>query len=423
MLSAVRVLTGVAVAGVLMGSRLIAQAPITPPAAAPLTYRAAVARALALNPTIRAARSRRAVDLASRDVAAERLNPEFRAEFAKETPKEAYTFALPLETGGKRAGRIAVANAAIATGDATLNAVIAQVEADVRRAYFDRVSAEQRQALLNDMRALAARVRDAAQTRFDAGESPRLEVVQAQLALADAENQATAAGGQVSAARARLNALLGYPLEATTPVDLTLDAGPALPLDAALARARQGSTDLAVLDRQIDEQRARIVLARAMQRPDVTPEATLTHRAEPEFTYGWRAAVSISVPIFTTHTAGVAVEQATLAELTSEREAAVARISAAVAAASALADAARQTYVRYRDDLVPQALEVERMADDAYRLGQSNLAAYLQALQSTRDVRLRALQAGADLETALADLEQAMGAPLLTGSGAAVTTP
>ena len=36
----------------------------------------------------------------------------------------------------------------------------------------------------------------------------------------------------------------------------------------------------------------------------------------------------------------------------------------------------------------------------------------LEALQATRDVRMRALQAEADLQLALSDLERAMGAPL-----------
>jgi cobalt-zinc-cadmium efflux system outer membrane protein len=416
---AVRLFALAIVASLVAGGRLLAQGADAP--ATPLTYRAAVARALDVNPAIRAARARRAVDVAERDVAAERLNPEFRAEFEKETPKESYTLSLPWETGGKRASRVAVASAVIAAGGAELNAAIAQVESDVRRAFFERVVAERRQALLNDMLALARRVHDAAQARFDAGDAARLEVVQAQLALADAENQATAAGGTVAAARARLNALLGYQLDAATPVDPALDVGPALPLDEALARARRNSTAIAVLDRQIDAQRARIALARAMQRPDVTPEATLTHRAAPDFTYGWRAAVAVSIPLFTTHKAGVAVEQATLTELTIEREAAVARMAGAVAAASAQADAQRQQYLRYHDDLVPQALEVERMADDAYRLGQTNLAAYLQALQSTRDVRLRSLEAAAALETALADLEQAMGAPLESTAPSPIT--
>ena len=77
--------------------------------------------------------------------------------------------------------------------------------------------------------------------------------------------------------------------------------------------------------------------------------------------------------------------------------------------AAAIADAQRQQYLRYRDEILPQALEVERMAEDSYRLGQTGIAAYLQALQSSRDVRLRAIQSAADLQNALADLERAVG--------------
>jgi outer membrane protein, heavy metal efflux system len=394
--------------GVLAAAQAGAQAP--PPDR--LTYQAAIQRALAANPTIMAARLRRSVNLASRDVAAERLNPEFRAELAKETPKEAYTLAVPWETGGKRARRIAVADAVIVTGDAELNATIAEVQAAVRRAYFDRSMAESRQALLTEMQTLAERARDAAQARFDTGDAPRLEVLQAALALADAQNQAIGAAGLVIATRATLNALLGYPLDAPTLIDGTMDAGPVIGADAALARARLGNAELAVFDRRIQEQRARLALAQALRQPDLVPEATLTRRAEPEFSFGWRAALAVTIPVFTTHKAGVIVEQSTLTQLTAERDAALVRLSGEVASAAAVAEAQRQQYVRYRDQIIPQALDVERMAEDAYRLGQTNIAAYLQALQSTRDVRLRALQAAADLQNALADLERAIGAPL-----------
>ncbi len=385
---------------------------VSPPPAQPLTYIAAVERALSANPTIAAARLRRSIGIASRDVAAERLNPEFRAEFAKETPKDAYTLAFPWESGGKRGRRIAVADAVIATGEAELNATIADVYAQVRRAFFDRYVAESRQQLLADVQILAQRARDAAQARVDAGDAPRLEVLQADLVLEDAQNQAVAVGGAVTAARVLLNALLGYPLDAATPIDLTFDVAPTIGADAALARARQANAQLLVLDRRIAEQQARVALAHALRQPDLTPEATLTHRAEPEFTYGWRAAVAVTVPLLTTHKAGVAVEDAALAQLTSERTAVVARVTGEVTAAAAVAEAQRAQYTRYRDQILPQALDVERMAEDSYRLGQTNIAAYLQALQSTRDVRLRALQAVADLQNALAELERAIGAPV-----------
>src|SRR6185503_10290907 len=249
--------------------------------AAALSYRAALSRALSANPRIIAARLRRPIGIASRDVAAERLNPEVRVEASKETPKEGYTLAVPLELSGKRARRIAVADAAIKSGEAELNVAIAEVQADVRRAFIARVIAENRLALLSDMQTLARRARDAAQARFDAGGVPRLEVVQAQLALADAENQATAARGTVDATRATLNAVLAFPLDAPTPVETSLDIEPALSVETVVARARQSSAELLAIDRRIDEQRARLALAHALRTPDVTPEAALTRRAEP----------------------------------------------------------------------------------------------------------------------------------------------
>src|SRR3954452_20245409 len=135
---------------------------------APLTLQTALTRALASNPRLIAVRLRRSVNLASRDVAAERLNPEFRAEFAKETPKEGYTLAVPWEPAGKRGKRIAVSDAAIATGDAEVSQTIAEVQADVRHAFVARFAAESRRNLLEEMQGLAQRARDAAQARFDA---------------------------------------------------------------------------------------------------------------------------------------------------------------------------------------------------------------------------------------------------------------
>jgi cobalt-zinc-cadmium efflux system outer membrane protein len=106
------------------------------------------------------------------------------------------------------------------------------------------------------------------------------------------------------------------------------------------------------------------------------------------------------------------VEQATLDHLMAQRQAAVLRITGDVTAASAAARAQRSTYVRYRDVILPQAQQVEQLAQDSYQLGQTGISALLQALQASRDLRLRALDAVSQLQIALADLERAVGAPL-----------
>lgn len=377
-----------------------------------LTLDAAIERALVANPTIAAARLRGPINAASLAVARERLNPEATVEIAKETPRQAFGLAVPLELGGKRAKRIAVSEATIRAGEADIAATIAQVRNDVRRAYYGAVVADARLMLMDEMRGLAGRVRDTARQRFEAGDAPRLEVMQAQLTLASAENEATAARANVVAARAQLNALLGQPLETVTTLSSAADAGAPMTTAAAMTLALTASTELTVLDRQIETQRARIALARALRVPDVIPTATLTHAAQPEFTYGWRAGVAVTLPVFTSHRAGVLVEQTTLDQLTAQRQATLVRISGTVTAAAVTVQAQRQLYVRYRDEIIPQALQVERLAHEAYQLGQTGLATLLPALQATRDVRLRALDAVSQLQNALADLERAIGAAL-----------
>ncbi len=382
------------------------------PSPEPLTLEAAMARALAANPAIAAARFRSIVSAAEVDVARERLNPEARFELERETPKQSFSVAVPLELGGRRGRRIAVGEAAVRTSQAEMALAIAELRTSVRRAYFGRLIAEARLVLFEELQALARRARDAAQQRFDAGGAPRLELLQAELALAESDNQANGARGAVAAGRALLNALLGLPLEAATPLASTLDGGAPTAAEAAIISAKSASAELALMDRRIEQQRTRIALARALQTPDVTPEGTITHGNEPEFSTGWRAAVAVTIPLFTRHRAGVYLEEALLAQLTVERDAALARITGGVTSAAVLADAQRQQYLRYRDQIIPQALEVERMAEDSYRLGQTGISAFLQALQTSRDVRLRSLQAAADFQTALADLESAIGAPL-----------
>ncbi len=377
----------------------------------PLSLDAAVERALSSNPSIAAARLRRAVASREVDVARERPNPEARVEFEREAPHRTYALAIPIETGGKRARRIAVGEAAISVSEAEAVQVVAEVRSSVRRAYFARLIAESRLTLLEELQALALRARDAAQQRFDAGSAPRLEVLQAELQRSDIELQVTASRGEIVAARAALNSLLALPLDAATPLATPLDAAAPVTAGAAVARARSASADLAWLDRRLDEQRARIALAVAMRQPDLTSEAAVT-RGQPEFGTGWRAAVSVAVPIFTRHRAGVLLEEATLAQLTSERDALLARLAGEVTAAAVVADARHQQYLRYRDAVIPQASEVERVAEDSYKLGQTGITSYLQALQATRDVRLRSMQAAADFHSALADLERAIGAPL-----------
>ncbi|MEA2562231.1 MAG: outer membrane protein heavy metal efflux system [Acidobacteriota bacterium] len=369
--------------------------------------------ALAASPALAAAHLGRQEAQARRDVARLRPNPDLTVERTNDLPRDAASLALPIERGGKRRSRIALAEAQAQSGEAELARLTAETRNQVRRAYFTLAAEQRRAAETAELQRLAENARDAALIRFELGDVPRLDVLQAELSAVQAANETDKALGQMSGARAGLNALLGRPLDSPIVVSTGLDSGTAPPLlDTAIHLALAKSTELAVLDLGIAEQQAQIELARAEAVRDLTAEAGVLHDAPPDFTWGWRAALTITLPIFSRGKEQVRLEEATLARLQAERDAAAARVRGEVASAAAAAETQRQALLRFRDEVLPRAAEVERMAEDSYRSGQTDLTALLQSLQAIHDLRLQAVQAGNDYQNALADLERAIGAPL-----------
>jgi cobalt-zinc-cadmium efflux system outer membrane protein len=382
------------------------------PAEAPLTLRRAVDLALAASPDLAAARLQVEASRARVDVARLQPNPELTFEESLETPKDAVTLAKTVETAGKRRRRVALAEAGAASGEAELARAAADVRNRVRRAFYSLLAAERRLAETEAERSLAERTLDVARERFDSGDVPRLDVLQAELATAQADTERQSAEGLLAATRAGLNTLLARPPAAPIAVSGGLEEGTVPVPDTAAEIALTASTELAALDLGIVEQTARLALARAEQVPDPTVQGSVTHRAEPEFDWGWRAALTIPLPLSRRRGSAARVEERTLAALQAAREARAAEIRGEVYAAAARAAAGRGQVERFRDEILPRAAEVESMAEDSYHSGQTGLPALLQTLQTTREVRRRALQAGIDYQDALADLESAMGTPL-----------
>jgi outer membrane protein TolC len=191
-----------------------------------------------------------------------------------------------------------------------------------------------------------------------------------------------------------------------------LDAGQVPPPEEAVRLAQGASTELAALDAGIVQQQAQAALARAEVAHDVTAGAGVTHYSPPDFQWGWRASLTLALPLFNNGQAQVRLEEATLARLKAERDAAAVRIRGEVFSAAAEAETQRRAFLRFRDEILPRAAEVEALAEDSYRSGETGLVALLQTLQSVHDLRLQAVAAGIDYQNALADLERAIGAPL-----------
>lgn len=381
-----------------------------------MTLDEAIALAMRSNREVIAARLKSGIAQAGIQTAREIPNPDLTFEETKETPRDALTLAQPFETAGKRRKRIAVAEAETHTADAEADQVRADVRSRVRRAYAQLAAAQSRAEESEALASLAERTAGAARDRFESGAAPRLEALQAELASSQATNDSLTARAELSAARAELNTLLARdPDHALTASD-SLDAGEVPPLETVVGLSLAGNAGIAAIDRRIEEALARSDLARANRYPDPVVSGSVTWRGEPEFHTGWRASLDVTLPLFTTHRGAVLAQDRAVAQLHAEREAAEAAVRGRVLAAAARAGALREQVVRYRDRMLPAAGEVERMAEDSYRSGQTSLVAMTQAIQSSRDVRLRGVQAGLDYQLALDDLEQAAGVPLPRGS-------
>src|SRR2546428_1379915 len=210
-----------------------AASPLEPPAPAPpaasqtaeppRSLDEAFGVAAASSGTITAARLRRAIDQAGIDVAKERPNPDLRYEQAKETPHQSLTASQPIELGGKRGRRIALAEAVMRTGEAELARAQAEVRAQVRRAYYGLAATQARLAIALDLQGIARRSRDVASERHEAGAVARLDVVQAAVHLGPAGYRATPLAGACDPSGAGLDSLVRpEPRAPTAGVDVLL---------------------------------------------------------------------------------------------------------------------------------------------------------------------------------------------------------
>ena len=390
-----------------------AQAPPPPsstssPAPLTLTLADATVRAVTSNPTHLA----RALDLglatADLEIAKERPNPDFAYENTRDAPTSAFVFTQPLELGGKRGRRMAVGEATRDVVKADLARETADLRSDVRHAFYRLLAADRRVAVTQNLATVATRARDAARARFQSGDAPELDQVQAELAFARVSNLVATAAAERAALEDELDGLIGLP--PGTPLspagDVFVDGLDSVAPDVAVT---SGSVDLSAAARRTAAAQAVIDLAKSARVPDVTLEAGLTYDAPPDFTYGWKLGASLTVPLFTTHRAEVTRAEQAAIQATRQQTAAAAdastRLAAATRRAAALGDAVRRT----SRDILPAAATVNDMAEASYEAGQTGMVALLQSLQTVAETRLEAVETALAFQLALADLERAHG--------------
>ena len=388
-------------------------APPSPPAQAPLSFRAAMDLAISTNLELAAVRRARAIREADVRAAGQRANPEFSAEITRDSPHGDLTIGYPVDIGGVRSRRVALAKEALAMADVDEAAATRDLRRRVRLAFYGLLAADERLALADSMLKLAERVKDVAQARFEEGAAPRLDVMEAELSAVRARAEMDLARSARRATQAELNALLNRPPGMTLSLEGEAFDTPALPtMDRAVAEALSSNLDLRTLDRDaaIEDRQLSLLKAERIPTPMFTGGVALN--APGEFDVGAHAGVSLAIPLFSRNQGEIAGSMARTDTIRARRDAVRRQVEAAVFAALERVTAQKAQVEAFRATLVPTATTIQGLVEESYRLGRDSILTTLVAQRALRDVKTEYLEALLALQAAVADLEDILGSSI-----------
>lgn len=397
------------------------------PAAAPvrLEFRSYLDRVLAANPDLGTARESVAIAGAQVDVARIFPDPDLSVGatqvdlWHQGIPNAAgVQLGLPVELGGKRGARIAVARSGVEAARLDYDDAVRTLRANAANAFADSLHARLVVALLEQEHESLARLVAINERRLAAGDVAEVAVVQSRVEASQFQAGVLAAVGERKAADAALLQLLGpAQVGAADALDLSGDlraAGAVVDAPRLLAMLENRS-DVRAARARVEQAARQVTLEQANRVPDVTLGASWQH----SFPVGGSAALpaadtvgaSLSIPLPFSRVYAGALQAALAARRQAESQLASVRARAESELRQALArfEAAAERVRLYDSGTLSDAETVLEKTLYNYQRGGATLVEYLVAQRTSADVHLAWFDALSDRARALAGVEQASG--------------
>ncbi len=345
-----------------------------------LDLKTVLATAEASNLELRAARQQRAITIAGLTTARQFPNPTVAFTAARDVPHEGVTLDLPIELGGKRGKRIAVAQEKQKSTEIDIAGLARQVRQHTREALYRSLAARKQTAQSKASLDLSTRIRDLVQHRFESGDVAELEVVQAEVELAKSTADLETTAHAQRAADVTLAALLNRSFDEALVLEGRLDVLPAAPmLEAVTNQAMQSSIDIMKTTQDLKTEERRLALAKTQRIPSVDLQAGADFNAAPDFRVGGRGGFAVGLPLFYRGQGDMAlsIARTELLQLTLASR----RINVSAAVASAFFDYVAKAHQaeQYKESIVPQTVRLQQMAEDSYTSGKTNVLTLLDA--------------------------------------------
>jgi outer membrane protein, heavy metal efflux system len=365
------------------------------------------------NLELRAIRQQRAISLAGLTTARQLPNPTVAFSAARDSPHEGLTVDLPIELGGKRGKRVAVAREEQRAAELEINILSRQVRRRTREAFYRALSSRAQTEQAKSALDLATRLKEIVQQRFDAGDVAQLEVIQTEVELARSSADYELIAAAERSADVQLAALLGHRLDQQVAPQGRVDELPnpqSLPAVTELAMKQNSELQRATQELQIEERR--LALAKSQRIPNLNLQVGSDFNSPPDFQVGPKGQIGVTLPLFYHGQGEVALSTARMELLRLTLQFQQINAWALVAAAYFDFEAKARQAQRYQQIIVPQSVRLAQMAEESYREGKSNLLTLIDAQRKLNDVRKAYLDSLFAVQSSFAALEEVVGTPL-----------
>lgn len=311
-------------------------------------------------------------------------------------------FSLPIETGGKRSARVAVADARIDRSRIVSVVALADLEQQVTELYVEAVSAERRLRVAREQSDIAVEGLRVARDRVMVGAASPIDQQRADVLAINARAAVERAERSVEVARANLSRVMGRPV--TGPLDMVWFDGVSGP-GPTLTPSADGTLALALARADVTTADAQVRLARANRIPDITLSAGARRL---QATRDTAAVVGISIPLPLFNNGSAAIGQAKAERDQFAAQLRLARLDADRAIANAVADVANAaTSARAANGpALAAALEAARIARIGYGQGKFDQIELLDAERTLAETRAAAIDSLVTYHNAVARLRR-----------------
>jgi outer membrane protein, heavy metal efflux system len=340
--------------------------------------------------------------------------------------QQMFMYQRTLPGPGKRAARREVIQKQVGESDVQIEIVKREIGVEVRKAFYDLLRSADEHRIHDQQMELSKQALQSATVKYTVGRVPQQDVLKAQIAMTRLADHLVSLDEEEQSARAKLNSLMGR--DPAAPLEITGQYGFArtLPGLAELERiAIENRPELKSVTASSGVADAQLALARKAYTPDFTVAGGyMLMPAGSMFRNNYMAEVTVNLPWLNRrkHDSEIQEAEATASVVRAEHTTQVNSAFLEIQQALIRARSAERSLKLYSNTLRPQAEAAMKSASAAYEHDRTDFLNLIDSQNMLLEVETSYFKAAANLNTRIAELERAIGAPLPAAPTAAPAT-